>query len=42
MSEVTQMSKVLDELKVLEDQAKKEMQESTQIRAGAVEGFEDY
>lgn len=38
MSEVTQMSKVLDELKVLEDQAKKEMQESTQIRAGAVEG----
>ena len=38
MQEVTQMSKILDELKVLEDQAKKEMQESTQIRAGAVEG----
>lgn len=42
MQEVTTLSKVLDELKVLEGQAIKEMQESSQIRANAVEGFEDY
>jgi hypothetical protein len=38
MSEITTLSKVLEELKILENQAKKEMQEQSQIRAGAVEG----
>ena len=42
MAEITSLSKVLEELKILEGQAKKEMQEQSQIRAGAVEGFEDY
>ena len=42
ISEITSMSKVLDELKILEGQAKREMQEQSQIRANAVEGFEDY
>lgn len=42
MTEVTSLSKVLEELKVLEGQAKREMQEQSQIRAGATEGFEDY
>ena len=42
MSEITSLSKVLEELKILEGQAKKEMQEQSQIRANAVEGFEDY
>ena len=39
MAEVSSLSKVLDELKALEDRAKREMQEQSQIRAGAVEGF---
>ena len=42
MQEVSTMSKVLEELKILENQAKREMQEQSQIRANAVEGFEDY
>jgi hypothetical protein len=42
MAEITSMSKVLEELKILEGQAKREMQEQSQIRANAVEGFEDY
>lgn len=42
IAEITNMSKVLDELKVLEGQAKKEMQEHSTIRANAVQGFEDY
>ena len=42
MAEITSMSKVLEELKILESQAKREMQEQSQIRANAVEGFEDY
>jgi hypothetical protein len=33
------MSKVLDELKTLEGIAKKEMQEESQLRGNAVEGF---
>lgn len=39
IQEITNMSKVLDELKILENQAKKEMQEQSAIRAGAVEGY---
>lgn len=39
IQEITNMSKVLDELKVLENQAKKEMQEQSSIRAGASEGY---
>lgn len=39
IQEITNMSKVLDELKVLENHAKKEMQEQSSIRAGASEGY---
>lgn len=39
MAEVSSLSKVLEELKTLEGIAKKEMQESSQIRAGATDGF---
>lgn len=39
MAEVSSLSKVLEELKTLEDIAKKEMQEQSQIRAGATDGF---
>ena len=39
IDEIVKMSKVLDELKVLESQAKKEMQEQSSIRAGATEGY---
>lgn len=39
ISEITNMSKVLDELKTLEQVAKKEMQEESQLRGNAVEGF---
>lgn len=39
ISEITTMSKVLDELKILEGQAKREMQEQSSIRAGATEGY---
>lgn len=39
MAELSSLSKVNDELKTLEQQVKKEMQESSQLRAGAVDGF---
>lgn len=39
MTEVSSLSKVLEELKTLEGIAKKEMQEQSQIRAGASDGF---
>nr|DAR62596.1 MAG TPA: hypothetical protein [Bacteriophage sp.] len=39
MKEMSQISKVNDELKVLEQQVQKEQQEASAIRAGAVEGF---
>ena len=39
MAEIANLSKVLEELKTLEGIAKKEMQESSQIRAGATDGF---
>ena len=37
--EISNMSKVLDELKILEGIAKKEMQEESQLRGNAVEGY---
>ena len=37
--EISNMSKVLDELKTLESIAKREMQEQSQIRGNATEGF---
>lgn len=37
--EISNMSKVLDELKTLEGIAKKEMQEESQLRGNAVEGY---
>lgn len=39
MAEISNLSKVLEELKTLEGIAKREMQESSQIRAGATDGF---
>ncbi len=39
MKEMSQISKVNDELKVLEQQVQKEQQEASAIRAGAVDGF---
>lgn len=39
MAEVATLSKVLEELKTLDNIAHKEMQEQSQIRAGATEGF---
>lgn len=39
IAEISNMSKVLDELKVLESIAKREMQEESQLRGNAVEGF---
>ena len=39
IAEITNMSKVLDELKTLEGIAKKEMQEESQLRGNAVEGY---
>lgn len=39
IDEISKMSKVLDELKTLESIAKKEMQEESQLRGNAVEGF---
>ena len=39
IAEITNMSKVLEELKILEGQAKREMQEASEIRAGAVDGY---
>lgn len=42
MKEVTLLNKVHQELVTLEDRVMKEMSEQTQIRAGAIEGYEDY
>lgn len=42
IKEVTQLNKVHQELLDLENRVKKEMAEQSQIRAGAVEGYEDY
>ena len=42
MKEVTMLNKVHEELVTLEARVKKEMSEQSQIRAGAVEGYEDY
>lgn len=42
IKEVTQLNKVHEELLSLENRVKKEMAEQSQIRAGAVEGYEDY
>ena len=39
MKEMSQISKVNDELKILEQQVQKEQQEASAIRAGAVDGF---
>lgn len=39
IAEISNMSKVLDELKTLEGIAKKEMQEESQLRGNATEGF---
>lgn len=39
MAEISSLDKVLDELKALEAQVKKEMEEASQLRAGAVEGY---
>lgn len=38
-AEITQLSKINDELKTLESQVKKEFQETSTIRGGAIEGF---
>lgn len=42
MKEITMLNRVHQELIDLENRVKKEMAEQSQIRAGAVEGFEDY
>ena len=42
MKEVTMLNKVHQELVDLESRVKKEMSEQSQIRAGAIEGYEDY
>lgn len=42
MKEVSMLNKVHQELVDLESRVKKEMAEQSQIRAGAVEGFEDF
>lgn len=42
MREVTLLNKVHQELVDLENRVKKEIMDRSQIRAGAVEGFEDY
>ena len=39
MSEISQLSKVNEELKILEGQVKKELAEESKLRGGAVEGF---
>jgi len=39
MTEISNLSKVHDELKTLEAAVKKEMEEASQLRAGAVEGY---
>lgn len=42
MKEMTLLNRVHQELVDLENRIKKEMTEQSQIRAGAIEGFEDY
>lgn len=42
MKEMTQLSKVADELSSLENRVKKDMMEQSQIRADAEEGYEDF
>lgn len=42
MNEISKLSKVLTELKALEDAVKSEKTEQSTIRANAVEGFEDF
>lgn len=42
MKEMTLLNKVHQELVDLENRVKKEMAEQSQIRAGAIEGYEDY
>jgi hypothetical protein len=39
MAEISNLSKVHEELKILESAVKKEMEEASQLRAGAVEGY---
>lgn len=39
IAEISSLSKVYDELKILEGQVKKEMMETTNIRGGATDGF---
>ena len=39
ITEISSLSKVHEELKILENQVKKELMETSNIRAGAVEGF---
>lgn len=39
MAEISSLSKVHEELKILEGQVKKEIEETSSIRAGAVDGF---
>lgn len=39
MSEISQLSKVNEELKILEGQVKKELTEESKLRGGAIEGF---
>ena len=39
MSEISQLSKVNEELKILEGQVKKELAEESKLRGGAIEGF---
>lgn len=40
MTEISNLDKVLDELKILKGQVKKEMEETSTIRGGAVDGFQ--
>ena len=39
MTEISSLDKVLDELKTLEEQVKKEISEKSKLRAGATEGY---
>lgn len=39
MAEISSLDKVLDELKILEGQVKKEMEEESSLRAGATDGY---
>lgn len=39
MAEISSLDKVLDELKILEEQVKKEISEKSKLRAGATEGY---